>query len=1058
MHTLGLAGNYALPGHLQSALDQYGLRVRHQGARRFEVESNSETLDLSTVCPDYIARDGNTLDLKALREFSEFIHQPVRATLAHPYNDIEKPKGFRARVNQTKEQEAAIHEDRTDVHRLLRFAVTRSVEIPPDEEESLDKETAECHAATEQAMRDEDTWRSEVEFGNPESKISAIPNTHFDPEQGFIIELQEIDSRAGYHQRKLDETFRSVLNSATDGRYAERTGTIVLSGAELERFCQSTKEYDIGKLIDNVEFEEGVQEKLKSVEERVQNCLHSPLLDDPRVSKSEQLSQLMTATSALSPIVNSEFMRKAWTRYNFTDRHASPLEGLNKEISVFMAVANTYLQQDDVTPAQMEALATEFYSLLSFSDEMFAALDNGLAKQAGKDPENEQIAYQREGISELRERFQNASVAGVDLDEKFLSEEQRDTLKTLQKYAGKPGTFGDKVRGAINAPLEAGGETFIDFAGDVVNFIREDPKIATAFVTLASVLIYMKGGDPSCTMPMINELGELVDIPVDCDLIPSDVFGDQPYHWDLKFSPLSGYELYKHFANANFITGPTYQFMGWLQSTIQDGYHLAGLPTNPETAFGAGAEAVVEPLADNLFAVNMFQNVSHAAFWMWAFSRGYDHGPRGFSKLFELAGPVTDLAVQAGSGVAETVSRKPKTPLSDHLAALSAGQKIKPQYDGDFSPVQAERIAEKIAEAAEIRAVIEGDLPIDIEPYNGTLVIDQLKKPAIDGLRREFRISAENLRPTMQALHKFDHMMVHVAEHLMAHEKWHVEPLVEATQDVIGAMNAYRTDGNAEALTQALDQHAEYILASELRYRGGKSEIYEALFKAAPDKEAFKRLMRSANTTVGIERRDNAKEESRAAMRGEGDDPLKLSGHLAARGKIAATNMWGGMVGSAKTLRRGTDRVFTKRNMIIGSGVAAACVGLDMGGAGNEFTDAVSGITGGGLSGSTTIATFLNFNFWEDIVGVHIGTGIGLLFSGAATGFGYKRGIKPALMYGLETKPGQVIQHSYGHIADGVGAVTKKIGDQLDKQNEIWGQYLTEKAAKEYAMTYEAGR
>ena len=156
MHTLGLAGNYALPGHLQSALDQFGLHVQHEGGKRFEVDGVSGAVNLDAITPSYIKRDEGVFDLKGLRQFSEFVHQPVRATLAEPYKAVEKPKGFRARMQQVKEHEAEIHEDRTQIHRLLRFAVTGSVEIPPDEEESLDKETAECHAATEQAMRDED--------------------------------------------------------------------------------------------------------------------------------------------------------------------------------------------------------------------------------------------------------------------------------------------------------------------------------------------------------------------------------------------------------------------------------------------------------------------------------------------------------------------------------------------------------------------------------------------------------------------------------------------------------------------------------------------------------------------------------------------------------------------------------------------------------------------------------------------------------------------------------------------------------------------------------------
>lgn len=1053
MHKLGAAGNYTLSDHLQSVVSGYGIQIEHLGDTTYRLKSVDGRLNLDQLCPDFVKHNGDIFDLENLKQFSSFLHQPLRSTLTQALTKTEEPSGFRERMKHRKAQESHIHKERVNLHRMLRFVTTGSVEIPPNREENLNKKTAECHAETEQAMRDESTWRHEVEFGNPEQKISSIPNTRFDPETGFHLKIApETNAHGGQNQKILSQKLRTLLNNSTQGRYSGK-GTddeITFSGAELERFCHAVAKANISALIDGVEFEEAVQEKLASIQTRILDLSRSSLLTKYTDHTTDQLAGLMRATSALTPLLCSDFMREAWARYNFTKREASPLESLGKDIATFMAVVDLYVQKGQTTPAQKEAIATEFYSLIAFSGHIMDALDNGLKKQAAADPQNPDIPKLRAEFSNLKETFHRASISGVDLDAAFLNDNQRDVLQTLTKYAGKPETFTQRIKSAANTPLKAGAETFVDFAKDVINFVREDPKIATTFVGLATALIYMEGGDPAAlskaaeysTALTIGPDGDFIETTIQTTNIPTDLFSDDNFHWDLKFSPLSGYELYKHFANSNFIVGPSQQFMEWVRSSVHNAYDLAGFPQNYESAFDLTAHKVIQPLADKLFAINMFQNVSHAAFWIWAASRGYQHGLQGFTKLLELSGPVVNLGVQAGASLSDTLRLKPKTMLSKRL--MNTKQETPLKYEGSLS---TEIFPEKWNKTVPLHTNPDAELPDDIMHFPGTLTIDSIKSPIkTDGLKREFEITAQNLRPTLDALAKFEHFTQHIAPHVIAHESWHSRGLLERIKIIKNSLYAYQKTGDIKAIGQALDDHLEYVLASELRYRGGLSPIYNTLFESAPDSTALKRLMRSAHTTIGKERRAHGISEIRKDIRAEGKAPLKLTGHAAAHTKIFGLNMWDSLVGAAKTLRHGTDKIINKRNIIVGSSVAATCAGLDLAGLGNEFSEAVSGFTGGTIAAGTTAATFLHFNFWEDIVAVHLGTGLGLLFTGAAAGYAHKQYIKPTLLYGLETKPGSYVRQAWDHMSNGISAATSPVSSYLHSQNDKWGHALTRNA------------
>ena len=1054
MHSLGIHGNYAIPDQLQNVVSGYGLRIEQLDDDRYQIQ-NAEQKDVSvdTLCPDFIQRDGDVFDLANLRKFSEFLQQPIRSTLddALPKSDV---SGFRARSKQRKLHEADVHEQRTDIHRLLRFAVTGSVEIPPDEEEGLDKETAECHAQTEQAMRDEDTWRNEVEFGNSEVAISSIPNTELDVVGGFRLKLSpDVAELQGLHQKALDGLFWQSVHEVTGGRYAEQQPSeITLSGSEIAELSQTIDREKLKELIDAVEFEEAVQEKLEAVQKRLVNDVVSPDRVVGTGAEEEKLKKLMDSSSALSPVLGSKYMSDAWARYNFTERHESPLESVQKEIGVFTTVLDLLRQNGDVTQGQAEAVVGEFYSLIAFSKMAMEAIEDGLAKQAHYEKgQNGATLGALSVAASHREAFREASHGGVDLNAAFLSEEQRDSLTTLCKWAGKKRTVKERVKSAAMAPLSAAGDTAVDFTTDVVNFIREDPKIAIAYMGLAAKVVSMNGGNDMVQQREqsyqqaleFGDDGEFVDVGVNAENVPTDLFVEQGYHWDLRIT-LDGYEMYKHFANSNFIVTPTQKFMEGIRSTVHGAYTEMGIPVNYDSSFDNTANAVVNPLAEHLFAVNMFQNFSHVAFWMWSFSKGWNNGLKGAERIFELGGAINDVVYQAGASVGDNF--KQSTKLSDALAGLKDVPLAQYKYDAE---VGVPELMDEMVQAAEQREELIVQLPEGAALAPGALSIDGMGKGAkgFDSLKREFTIHAGNYAPTLEAIHKFDSFMSHTASGVLAKEKWHVEPLVKSLKSVRNALEEYSRTQDVQVLNRVLDDNLEYVLASEMRYRGGRSEIYQALFEATPDKEAFKRLMRSANTTIGQERRKDKKANIRSEIRGEGEEPLKLTGHIGARAKLVGTDIWGSVVSTAKFIRRGTDRVINKRNVILASTVAVGSSLMDLAGVSTPFTDTVSGLTGGAIASTATLATFINFNFWEDIVGVHIGTGLALLGTGAATGVAYRRGVKPALLSALETQSGETVRKVWSSVvSEPLKYGMDVVGGALDKKNTEWGEAMTRRA------------
>lgn len=598
-----------------------------------------------------------------------------------------------------------------------------------------------------------------------------------------------------------------------------------------------------------------------------------------------------------------------------------------------------------------------------------------------------------EHAAKLREGFSQASVTGVSAVDKLLDGEHQDVLAVLEKALGQGG-------GAAGQLAAATVDTTLDFTMDVVNFIKESPAVATTFVALATTLYIANGGDAEAaqiaqaandSMDTVFTFGDegLEEIAIDAASLPEEAKQTQNWHWDM--GPLG---LYKHYMYDNAVVGPAQTVMDWMRMGVQSGYDAVGLPVNPEPAFSASAEKTVTPLADQLFKINLFQNASHAAFWMYMTAKGFNHGFKGANRIFELLSPLTNLGAQA-------IKPRALNGVSDRLMALvdQSAEFDGMRYEADIQwPKHMEHackkagkpcVAHKLAEAAQARVELESVLPDDIIEAQGAV--------KLGGLRHQFTISANNLQPMMTALDSFDVAAKHLAAQIGMGDEWYQAFIAERIERITKALRRYQDDANKDALSAALDESLESVIGAQVKYSGA-SPLYEVLFGEEVGGQVSKNLRRSANAEFGNLKRSDRQGRYKEAA----NDSGTLTGYSYAQSVLVANTMWGGCVKAARVAGKAGRSVVNKKTAIAGAGLAAVAVALDMAGAGNEFTDQVSANVGTIASGAVTATTFLFYNFWEDVLGVHVGSGAALLAAGAVAGYAYKKAVRPLSLTGIE--------------------------------------------------------
>nr|MBI1228787.1 hypothetical protein [Cytophagales bacterium] len=881
-HSLKLKGQFAISSHLQQIALNHGLSIERMKGNTYEV---SGFPDLDVICPKHIHRSGQFFDAQNLRTFLEFLHQPIGAS-------------------------SSSQEQRISTHRLLRFMQSGSVHISGYTDQ-VNKKSKDKHEDTERNMRYEKDWETSAEIGNPQSVISCVPETEFSGKKGFVFSIP-IYKHEGKKQKELEKYFWSVVNDLTQNRYADKPETITLTATELYEFCRAVGQHQgqINSLISAIESEEAYQGHVSSVEDRIVK-----LEATPTCSKAE-LSLLMDATTALTPLLNSEEMRQIWARYHFMERHHAPFARISQQFQVMHAVMRKYAESGKISDAQAEAITLEFYPLLAFAKDVATIL----------------------GETQIAEKIDKGYSSGISLSEHFMNTDHQAVLDDLQRATKQGGS-------SLKRFIRASWHSTRDFVLDVLHFIAERPKTAgLAFVTLSYILYTMNGGETETAQAVNNTImtfGEtgLEAVAINPETLSEEAKAAQNWHWDMGL-----FGLYKHYIYGDVVTGWSNTILDMPRMGIRSIYEGLGIPSDTEPKFSEAAAKTTEYVSGKLFNINMFQNLSHAGFWITMLSHGYRHGlKKGFKHLFDLLSPITDLAYTALRRTADILTFKKRTQLSDRLAGKEENHSLQ---NGTLHA---------LGEAAQIREVV---MP------------PSLKKK---GLSFKFQVCAEHADDMIAALEQFDTVLAHIADKIGIKEPWYQKFLQDKIKQSTEALQRFKEDGDIDALNKRLDRNLTDLVAAQIRHTG-QSNIVEM------DEKTQNRLHTKANAMFGRTKRH---------------DKTNASGNVVS---FLGRTLWNSVVETARAAQRFGHLIPAKPILVGAAGAFATSVGLDMAGYDSSVTDTLSFLAGGITSGVVTTTTFLAYNFVEDVLGVHVGTGAGLLAAGAAAGYAYKKAIKPIVL------------------------------------------------------------
>lgn len=976
-HDLGFKGHFEIDEDLQRTASRYGLRIRKAE------DAYTVAIPNDNMPPQVFGKD-------ALKDHLRFIHQPIKMS-------IEQAVAATHGNKKPNEIAAIAAEQRLYMHQLLRFATTSSTAIPKLKDESIQHSylNGDDHVEIEREMKSDDIWRTAKELGNGSNSPlpCTIPGIDYDPKAGFNFHLHPNTSGelsfARNEQRSLNTWLWKAVEKVTKGRIQDDPAKLQLSADEFTALCTEAHhafenpdpEQSLALLIERVTFDEKVQRALKSVERRAQSLkgsdslseihMHSP--HDP-LQPAQHVSNMLHCSSAVALAVQSAMLQTLWRRYNFSERNHSPAREVGAELAIMQATLAHYADKGHISRTELEALNEEFYGQLSFSYQISGVIVDAIDQQ--KKPSAEALQL-KQRFADIRTALDACSVTGLAETDRYLDDNQKKILSTVSRALSKHGSV-------IQDTFKAAATSTLGFTLDILNFIRESPKTAAIFGALVTTLIIANnGGDasqaaaatPDFSSVMVFGDTDLVQVAIDPTSLSEEARKSQSWHWDM--GPLG---MYKHYMFDNAVVGPAQTALDTFRAA---GFWLAehaGLTPNTAPAFSQAAEATVKPVAEHLFNLNMFQNFTHAAFWMYMLSRGAEHGPKSFSKLGKFFAPMTDLSYQAAIRSLESARIARGFSRSERLEKLLGGGKTLPDI--------------KLAQN------IDGDdIPLpqfnqDIREGRFDIKIGRLKKI--------FEINANNREEVISTLHKINLSFAEIDTPAASAPEWYVQNTKAKISSVLEALDHYQANGDPACLQDKIDEHLADLIGVEI-YTKGRTRLYKALFNAEAEKSESSILRRTAQNQEGQLKR--LKEIYIETLRLQGIDGERRAWQdIKSQASILSTSLAGILIDATRSLQNKLDEIPTRGILKTFAGAGGAVVALDMSGVARHLSpsmqDAInhtSSALGTVVSTATTTATFLIYNVGEDVLGVHLGTGAILVSIGTAYYYVNKHGIKPLL-------------------------------------------------------------
>ncbi|MFN3699922.1 MAG: hypothetical protein ACK4VI_00195 [Alphaproteobacteria bacterium] len=1045
---LGLSGYLTINPRLREAAVQFGIHIEPSTQRsgHYVIHSAHGRNALEQIVTPLlnklmIAEDGKAeIDTKTLKSILSFLHQPLKFSASQAL----EVQGQRP----NKSDRAKIEAERRIAHQVLRFAVTGTPDIPKFVDEHVHEHaTAECHSHTEDAMKDDDMWALESELANPQSHgehdhiTSAIPHTHYDPDRGFVFKIsnmiQNSDMLDGAGQNALQRDFWELVNAATKNRYKDdpKPVEIAMNAQEILRFSKAlnarSSQPDFLKTLDQASFEHKVQAAFSDISNDARkltgdlNFLLAAHKKNAAVDQKDTLVKLLATGTMLQPIVNSETMRKLHAHYFFTGHvlgQESPVDAVASEMAVFQAVLLDYAKRDTITAPEMQAISNRFAHILSFSqsvtEAITSALDNSIASQKTSADTKTKLGSLKQIFQDSHDALSAPAIVGASrLADHHLDDEMRDLSQTIKKALkydpkGMASELGNGFLGALQ-----------NWYGTLIDFATESPK---AFLAYSAILAYivMNAPDSETMGAIIRE-----DLPLDFGdgnsfAIPAEFLQALDEHVDHIFAE-AGEDRSCHLDQIGFYT---------IKHCISQGV-IAG---NAKTAIGilpfgdqfmGSANSAAERVADVFFDLNLIQNLSHGAFWGYTLKKGLQRGLVGGKSIIELVAPLSD-PIAAG---VSNLSRR----IGNGMRFLTGGE-MRPDLEAAMTRhilvSQAQIRGGKINTTHYMRynslEPVSAQYSAAIEEALAAASLSEQKQSAYDGddfsheltlktgwLTKTFTLSHNNITPLTNALRELNVTLAYIGDKIGIEEEWQRKDLQTRLDIALVALEEFKEHKDSKILQSKLADNLDRLIGAQLSHTGA-SDIDSVLFaddaqtsqESKTRQDTLKRFYdRWASHMDKMHNIEESYEKSASIRNNRTQSAFSKNVDLA--WQAAGRGTWRTWDYVVRGFHTGSEAVkltpYKKQALTIGAAFLAAGVGYEaIGGIQaiqettmNSVFNAASSIAGGIAGTGVTSTIALAYNFVEDVVAVHVASGLAFLATGAGLSLAFKYGAEPVNAY-----------------------------------------------------------
>ncbi|PCI57017.1 MAG: hypothetical protein COB36_01745 [Alphaproteobacteria bacterium] len=669
-----------------------------------------------------------TGNLSELRTHLRALHQPINASIekavkeSSGYNTVSAGRKIMARDTLNTQ----IQNERKDTLALFRVMTTNSATLP----EFVDpNDDVEHQHGPEHEIRTADMWRHTCEIDvkdrarhyDPDRDPTAlepaiIKNSRFHPSKGFQFELSPkfIDQNT---EKDINVTVWDMISTVKGYDARSKGNTLHFTLEEMDDFCALTHNNlqtpEFMALLEDTRHQERVEDAIERIETEVQDInspIYKAIIKDAAIpeDKKSTLRNLIIASSAITPILESDAMKARWAHYYFMQRKDPAMADIVAEVNVLNDVVSHYSAAEHVTQAHMEAIALDpnFQELLSFQRNIAHAIEDSIPKIKHLSKE-EKSAYQ-ESYRTIQKMIGDLSISGQNIANEHLDDDKKTVTDIFER------TMGTGHDGISRMSSEFVDNT-IDFFQDIYQrpFASKKEFVASVAV-LGWLTYYMQSGgdadganqllDAANTMNETVAAGEVPDVMSFDDIMGSlndggglsetaakiedldlsklteddkkefvrfirdnglDISDDQ-------MRQLSNYVhnnygilgAYKHFTIDNAVTGTTLSLLDLARVATEGLVETVGGTVNEAASFFKSASNGAIDAGDQTFKINVFQTtIGHIPMIAALALMALTSGPRnGIKRIFGFFDGFTN----------STIATLKDRPLALPAAALTA--------------------------------------------------------------------------------------------------------------------------------------------------------------------------------------------------------------------------------------------------------------------------------------------------------------------------------------------------------------------------------------------------